>query len=158
MELILSAVVLSGLSAGWFLYKRRRSDADRDTESFPIRVNGGGRFEHNAIGVSRYRSTLRMIFGRDRNSEEPKLVQALLVVENKNKDRPNVRVEIDGRAVGYLPGDVATEYRVGFLDAGYSADTSALCNVRIVAHKNHADGDLDFSVRLDLPRKYSGRH
>ena len=153
MEMIVSALVITGVSAGWLLYKRHKHDAHLLTDQPSLRLNGGCTYQYTVVGVSRYQSTLKSIYGKDEDEHESRKAEATLIVEDRNgKDRTTVRVEIEGRTVGYLPNDIAAEYRLRLLDAGYT-DTRGVCRARIVAHRSHSGNGFEYTVRLDLPPK-----
>jgi hypothetical protein len=153
MEMILSALVITGVSAGWLLYKRHKHDAHLLTNQPSLRLNGGCTYQYSVVGVSRYQSTLKSIYGKDEDDHESRKAEATLIVEDKNgKDKTAVRVEIEDRTVGYLPNDVAAEYRLRLVEAGYM-DTRGVCRARIAAHRSHNGSGFEYSVRLDLPPK-----
>ncbi|MGQ0526207.1 MAG: hypothetical protein ACT4P8_21400 [Betaproteobacteria bacterium] len=152
MEAVLTTCLVLGVSAGWYFYRRRKQDIRLLTDGPSLRLNGGGTYQYQVIGVSRYQSALARIHGQDVNQEKD--VAAVLVQEKgqkKHKDAVIVRIEIDGVVVGFLPGDVATEYRRRLVDAGYP-DAVAACKARITAQRSAGSGaEFYYSVRLDLP-------
>lgn len=153
MEAVLTTCLVLGVSAGWYFYRRRKQDIRLLTDGPSLRLNGGGTYQYQVIGVSRYQYALARIYGGQAVTQE-KDVPAVLVQEKgqkKHKDAVIVRVDIDGGVVGFLPGDVAAEYRRRLVDAGYP-DAAAACKARITAQRSAASGaEFYYSVRLDLP-------
>ena len=156
MDIVLVAILLVAGSAAWLFYKKNHRAASIPNPNQPtLRLQGGGKFEFAILGVSRYRSALEKIC--DANAREPKTVEALLVPEDANpRDKSAVRVEVQGRTVGYLPAEVAEAYRRRLLESGYPGARS-LCKARIIArmHSSLGGPTADYSVRLDLPQKRS---
>lgn len=153
MEAVLTTCFVLGVSAGWYFYRRRKHDIRLHTDAPSLRLNGGGTYQYQVIGVSRYQSALARIYG-DLDINQEKDAQAILVQEKgqkKHKDAVVVRIEIDGGVVGFLPGDVAAEYRRRLIDAGYP-DAAAACKAKITARRSAGSGaEFYYCVRLDLP-------
>ena len=150
MEAVLAICLVIGVSAGWLLYKRRNRDTRLLTDNRTLRLNGGSTFQYPVIGASRYQPALKRIAGTGRDAEQGVNAQATLIQEAvTNKDPVMVRVEIDGAVVGFLPRDVAQEYRLRLIDAGYP-DATAACRARVTAQRSSAS-EVSYSVRLDLP-------
>src|ERR1700704_6140704 len=64
------------------------------------------------VGESHYQDTLQMLYRKNGGSGHDIKVSAALVPEDDNAVDPNaVRVEIESRGVGYLPREMALEYR-----------------------------------------------
>ena len=157
MDIVIVGVLLVAGSAAWLFYKKNHRAASISNPNQPtLRLQGGGKFEFAVLGVARYRNSLEKICDADRR--EPKTVEALLVPEDANpRDKSAVRVEVEGRTVGYLPAEVAEAYRRRLLESGYPGAHS-LCKARIIArmHSSMGGRTADYSVRLDLPQKRSG--
>jgi hypothetical protein len=153
VEAVLTTCLVLGVSAGWYFYRRRKQGIRLLTDGPSLRLNGGGTYQYQVIGASRYQYALARIYGGQDVTQE-KDVQAVLVQEKgqkKHKDAVMVRVDIDGGVVGFLPGDVAAEYRRRLVDAGYP-DATAACKARITAQRSTgSSAEFYFSVRLDLP-------
>ena len=156
MDIVILGVLLVVGSAAWLFYKKNHRTASIPNPNQPtLRLQGGGKFEFAVLGVSRYRSALEKIC--DADAREPKTVDALLVPEDANaKDKSAVRVEVEGRTVGYLPPEIAEAYRRRLVESGYPGARS-LCKARIIArmHSSMGGRTADYSVRLDLPQKRS---
>jgi hypothetical protein len=75
-------------------------------------LTGPGEFLLEVAGESKYQAELEAICGRRTEEGEDKYVKARLVLENDNPYDPNaVRVDIEGRTVGYLSREYARQYR-----------------------------------------------
>jgi hypothetical protein len=71
-------------------------------------LEGDGSFEIEVVGESRYFDKLRAIAGSCEKHEVEVVKTAYLVPEPRNQNDPNaIRVDIDEKAVGYLPRTVA---------------------------------------------------
>jgi hypothetical protein len=151
MQIFVLTLVVAGVLLGWFLYKKRQREFPLSADP-TIRFNGNGKYEFAVVGVSRYRPALEKIYGNDHREDEGKQVEAVLILEENNpQDKNAVRVDIQGQTVGYLPGDLAREYRRR-LDEGAYLKVRGVCKARITSRMYRSLG-ADFNVRLDLPAK-----
>ena len=144
--LVSLAVILSGV-LGWKIYERRTKQAG--VPHGIVRFQGGGTFEFPVLGASRYRPVLEKIYGNGVQDETGRIVEALLVLEKADK---SVRVEVRGHTVGYLPPDLATEYRRRLVEAGH-LNAKVACRARVTTRLGTLDCN-DFAIRLDLPPKH----
>ena len=152
MELSIAVLTLlaAGLLVGWLHYKKRQPEAGPPVDS-TIRFRGSGRYDHNLVGVSRYLGNLAKVYG-DRQSDEGKVVDAVLILDNGNaKDSNAVRVEVQGHTVGYLPPDLARAYRRR-LEEGAYLNARGICRAKITSRMYRSIG-ADYVIRLDLPDK-----
>jgi hypothetical protein len=125
----------------------------------PIRVNdpvgaidGPGNFEIEVVGESHYQPAPKSICGRRTRDGAQKYVQATLLLEDQNAhDSQAVRIDVEGKTVGYLPRDTARSYRKRIREAGHP---------RLVGHRRAVirgvwdRGPADrgyFGIWLDLP-------
>lgn len=156
VEAVLTTCLAIGVAAGWYIHRRRKQDIRLLTEGPTLRLNGASTYQYQVIGVSRYQSALKRIHKTHADADQGRTVQAILVQEKghkKHKGQIAVRVEVDGAVVGFLPGDLAAEYRVRLIDAGYPEATVA-CKARITAQRSAGlDDEFYYSARLDLPPK-----
>ena len=113
---------------------------------------GPGTYSIEVVGESHHQSTLEAICGGRTEEGHWMEVTATLVHEDANPHDSNaVRVEIDGRKVGYLSSANARQYRKKLKEAGYPGITAA-CSAVIVGGWDRGDGDRGhFGVKLDLP-------
>lgn len=108
-------------------------------------LNGPGNFDLEIVGESHYQDSLKRItHGRSDVRHE---CTAELYLEPNNKYDPNaVRVDIDGKIVGYLSRDMATEMRRSLATAGLNkAGQRVTINAVIVG-----GGDKFYGVWLDM--------
>jgi hypothetical protein len=113
---------------------------------------GPGTFSVEVVGESRYLRAFELICGPRNADGEDCIVQATLVHEDDNPyDHNAVRVEIQGRSVGYLPRDTARSYRERLSQAGHAGIT-AECAANIRGGWDRGEGDRGYyGVWLDLP-------
>jgi hypothetical protein len=88
---------------GWFTRKPRKA---------PQQLRPGRGWTTEVHGESHYQPAISRSYKRHGGLGSDLKVSATLVPEPTNQHDPNaVRVEIDGRTVGYLPRAKASEYR-----------------------------------------------
>ena len=125
----------------------------RSSEAKPIaKLPGPGTFSTDIVGESNYQSALEAICrGRTDESQE-KIVEAVLVHEDNNPyDDKAIRVDIQGKTVGYLSRENARQYRERLEEADYKG-TTATCSAKIVGGWDRGPEDKGhFGVKLDLP-------
>lgn len=149
------ALLCAGALLAWFLYTKRQRQAPLPADQ-SIRLQGSGGYEFAVLGVSRYRSALEKIYGNDDLEPDGKQVEAVLVLEDtKPHDNKAVRVDVQGQTIGYLPGDLAREYRRRLDASGYLGKVRGICKAKISSRLSHSIGGADFAVRLDLPPKHA---
>jgi hypothetical protein len=153
MDIFIVALLLVVGIAAWLFYKKTNRLAPTSTQP-TLRLQGGGKYEFAVMGVARYRPAFEKICGNDQR--DPKIVEALLVLEDtESHDKKAVRVEVQGRTVGYLPTDIAEAYRKRLLESGYPGARS-ICNAKIIVRMHSSiGGNADYALRLDLPQKRS---
>lgn len=125
----------------------------RRSEDKPIaHLPGPETFSIDIVGESNYQSALESICGRRTDESQEKIVEAVLVHEDDNPyDDKAIRVDIQGKTVGYLSRENARQYRKQSKEAGYSAIT-ARCSAKIVGGWDRGGEDKGhFGVKLDLP-------
>jgi len=99
----------------------------------------------NVAGESHYQEALRAVAG---DGEVRQRTEAHLIPEPENEYDPNaVRVEIDGRKVGYLPRDLAPAWGPRLAELAGRRRVGA-CEATIVGP---ADGTLGVFLRLPPP-------
>lgn len=118
----------------------------------PLHIDHEGLFEVDVVGESNYQEALAAIAGGVTREGADHATIATLVREPNNRYDPNaVRVDIDGRTVGYLSRDDAESYCAQLAAFGNPllvVTTDAL----ILGGWNRGGGDTGmFGVRLDLP-------
>ena len=155
MDIFVAALLLAAGSAAWLFYRKRNRVAPISNQP-PLRLQGRGAYEFAVLGVSHYRPALEKLC--DARQPDPRTVDALLVLEDTNpRDKSAVRVEIEGRTVGYLAPELAQAYRRRLVESGYPG-ARGICKARLVVRMHSSmGGHADYSVRLDLPQKRSGK-
>ncbi len=124
----------------------------RRTGDFDVSLPGPGTFAIEAVGESHYQDALERICGGRTEDGASEIVEALLILEDENPyDDKAVRVDIEGRTVGYLSRDSARQYRRRLTEGGLGGAT-AKCMAKIVGGWDRGENDKGhFGVRLDLP-------
>lgn len=109
------------------------------------------------VGESHYQDELQSVCGPPNEESSDLEVVATIALEDTNPyDRDAVRVDVEGRTVGYLSRPDARAYR----EALKSASTSEVleCRGRIRGGWNRGEKDRGFfGIYLDLAL-YGGRH
>lgn len=97
------------------------------------------------VGESQYQDALASAYRRHGGDGHDLKVTAALVPEGGNAQDPQaVRVEIDGKPVGYLPREVAPDYRASM------GDVVGTCSAKIVGGFERDDGSQAFfGVKLN---------
>lgn len=115
-------------------------------------VEGHGRFAIDVVGESNYQDNLEAICGPKTRHGVDKNFHARLIPEDDNPyDNLAVRVEIDGKTVGYLGKAVAREYRLKLSEAGIPGrEIACQANVR-GGWKREGGDEGHYGVWLDLP-------
>ena len=98
------------------------------------------------VGEASYQSVLQTLYRKKGGTEHDTKVEAVLVPENDNAyDHNAVRIEIESCRVGYLPRELALEYRDALGDNGGE------CSAKIVGGFKMEDGSSAyFGVKLNL--------
>jgi hypothetical protein len=98
------------------------------------------------VGESHHQDALEMIYRKNGGSGHDIKVSAALVPEDDNAFDPNaVRIEIESRGVGYLPREMALQYRAAL------GESSGQCSAKIVGGFERDDGSSAyFGVKLNL--------
>lgn len=97
------------------------------------------------VGESQYQDAIATSYKRHGGEEHDLKVTAAIVPEDGNPyDRKAVRVEIDGRTVGYLSRQMAPDYRARM------GTQSGTCSAKIVGGFERDDGTRAFfGVKLN---------
>lgn len=134
----------------YLLFRRRDQKPVAGTEIGQL--NGPGSYLFDIVGESKYQGALEQICGGRTEDGAEKYVRACLNLEDANPfDDQAVRVDIDGRTVGYLSRTSARHYRKRLTELGHLRIVCE-CDAIIVGGWDRGDGDKGhFGVRLDLP-------
>jgi hypothetical protein len=107
------------------------------------------RFSMKVVGESNYQANLEAICGKRTEMGENRVVTAMLILEDSNPHDPNaVRVDIQGKTVGYLSRAAAKKYRKRF-----PGQNGAQCAANIRGgwkRKGTGDDTGFYGVWLDL--------
>lgn len=113
-----------------------------------------GDFSYEIVGESHYQHVLESICGGRTEDGADMLVEAKLVLEDSNQyDNQAVRVDIEGKTVGYLSKSNARQYRKYLHQAGHGK-VIGRCAAEIVGGWDRGGDDRgSFGVKLDLSVK-----
>ncbi|MFZ2736649.1 MAG: HIRAN domain-containing protein [Burkholderiaceae bacterium] len=107
--------------------------------------NLGWQGEIDVVGESFYQGNLEALCGgKTKDGVEKQFVADLIPEDDNEHDKNAVRVDINGRTVGYLPREIAKKYRKSY------ADNAARCGATIVGGWKRRGGKSGhFGVRLN---------
>jgi hypothetical protein len=110
-----------------------------------VQLRPGRGWVVEVVGESNYQDALARSYHRHGGNGHDLKVTATLTPEDSNPhDRNAVRVVIDGKTVGYLPRDIAPDYRASM------GTTPATCSAKIVGGFEMDDGSrAHFGVKLN---------
>ena len=117
-----------------------------------ITIKGNGLYQLEVVGESYYQDALKEICGPRTEEGVEKEVLATMVWEDDNpKDDLAVRIDIDGKTVGYLSKPFARLFRQTVADAGYGR-VPTQCKAIITGGWDRGKrGKGNYGVRLDFP-------
>ena len=117
----------------------------------PVELDGPGEYLSKIVGESHYQAALESICGGKTPEGHELEVKALLVHDDNNPhDSQAIKVEIQGKTVGYLDRQQARDYRKKLAMAGFKGRT-ARCDAIIVGGWDRGNGDTGhFGVKLDI--------
>jgi len=121
-------------------------------EKETVYIEGDGGFDLEVVGESNYQKHLKKLCGGYSKEGSKTEVIAKLIFENNNPhDNQAIRVDIEGKTVGYLSREDARIYRKRIRKAGYD-EITILCNGKIFGGKKLGLlRKTNFGVWLDLP-------
>ena len=117
-----------------------------------VTIKGNGKYQLEVFGESHYQDPLEEICGPRTDEGVEKDAIATMIWEDDNpKDSLAVRIDIDGKTVGYLSRPFARLIRQTLAEAGY-AGVPAHCNAIIRGGWDRGRrGKGQYGVRLDFP-------
>lgn len=123
-----------------------------NSEKESVFIEGDNGFDLEVVGESDYQAHLKSICGGNLKQGSLKRAIAELRYENKNpRDSEAIRVDVNGKTVGYLPIEEARLYRKKIEETGYDEITVS-CNAIIFGEKKEGFfGSAAIGVWLDLP-------
>jgi len=124
-----------------------------------LSVDGPGDYRMDVVGESHYQKELRAICGPRSEDGENRFLAAALIHDDGNPyDDQAVRIEIEGRTVGYLPRNQAARYRQNMARQGHAGET-LYCGANIRGGWRRSDGQTGhYGVWLDLPADLFREH
>lgn len=115
-------------------------------------IAGPGDFDISVVGHRRRQDAFLKICGQHRTGGYDVSVRAHLVLDEQNEfDSKAVSVRVDGGLVGYLPMDIALDFRRAVIDGDLGEYTSFEC-AGIIRGGTSPDND-EFRILLDLPQE-----
>jgi hypothetical protein len=117
-----------------------------------IYIPGPKNYSENIVGEAKYQNNLDYICGGKSYNGHEKYITAYLIQEDDNPyDDQAIRIEINGRIVGYLSRKEAGMYRNHLNKMGYSDSIIACDSVIVGGWKRNQKDEGHFGVKLDLP-------
>lgn len=115
---------------------------------------GNGQYAIPIVGESFYQENLEAICGPRKARGEKRIVEARLIFDDDNPhDKNAIRVEIEGKHVGYLSREMAVQYRQQVKKLNYTGATG-VCSAQIRGgwRRTTADGVDEgfYGVWLDM--------
>lgn len=126
-------------------------------EPLAIRVDHDSSFEVPVVGESHYQKALEAVAG-PRTMYRKVITEARLVCEDDNphsKTGATVRVDIEGRRVGYIKSGDNVYYR-RWLEAQGHPKVTVVCPAKIAGGGKDGDRLRYYGVWLDLPPQAMG--
>ena len=116
-----------------------------------IKLTGPGTYQTEVVGESHYQAALEEICGGKSEDGKHVKTEASLVLEKNNRyDRNAIRVDIQGKTVGYLQLEIAAVLRKQLRKDGLREDTLAV-DALIQGGFELQDGSFaSFGVKIDL--------
>ena len=122
----------------------------QSSETTNVRLPGDSSFRVAVVGESHYQEALEAICGGRTEDGVDRIIPARLIAEDTNPyDRQAVRIEVDGRHVGYLARADARSYRDYMLKHGIGA-SAGWCPARIRGGWQREGDSGHFGVQLDF--------
>jgi len=143
---LLGAIISGVIKLIVSLFKRRTKDNFQN-----IQLSGTGNYGYDIVGESNYQNALESICGGRTDESAEKEVEATLILDDDNAyDDQAVRVDINGKTVGYLSRQNARKYR-GYLQRKGHGKVVGICQALIVGGWGRDNGDSGhFGVKLNL--------
>ena len=147
MDLIVGLLVVCLVI--WLVWRRRGRAGQPGTVAGSL--GGPGHFAVDVVGESYYQDNIEAICGPRTETGERRTVTAILVPEPDNpKDPHAIRVDVDGRQVGYLSRDNAQRYRAELRRQGITP-VALSCAAQIRGGWQRGNRRGHYGVVLDLP-------
>lgn len=151
MGITLVLVILLIAAIAYWMYRggtRSQNLAPEVQRSIP----GPGKYAFDIVGESNYQNSLEAICGGKKEKSAKHRTEAELHLEDSNPyDNMAVRVEIEGKTVGYFSRNAARSYRDQLKMLGQD---HSVCKCKAMIVGGWRKSKLDqgsFGVKLDLP-------
>lgn len=157
-------LILGGIV--WLIWRMLRKGKPAPTQSTPppnkpsthrptaapaLAWPGLGTFECEVAGESHYQDWLRQLAGSHGVDSANKHVTAHLIPEDNNPhDSDAVRVEVDGRPVGYLPRGDATTFRERLDDKRLGLAVTTCAALIVGGYVDRSGERKSYGVQLDI--------
>ena len=124
------------------------------TKEIPI-ITGPGDFDIQVVGQRRRQAELVRICGPHCSAGYDLIVRAQLSLNEQNEfDSKAVSVRVDGGLVGYLPMDIALDFRRAVIAGELEGYTTFECGAAIRGGRDRGnEGTDEFRISLDLPQE-----
>jgi hypothetical protein len=134
------------------LFSSKNSEPQTPKEPDIAVLRGDGKFALEVVGESYYQDALESICGpRTGKSVNEKRTAMLILEDNNPKDKNAVRVEIQGKQVGYLSRKVSVLYRQQ-IKAGGMPKAIGECQAVIKGGWDRGENNKGtYGVWLDIP-------
>lgn len=141
----------AGIWALWYVFSGRPEEsktADMESES-GMKLP---RQQLKVVGVSHYQDAIRSVVGPPRPGGYDRLINARLVCDVGNKfDSNAVRVELDGRHVGFVPKDAASKISATVASIEQSLGQSPEVKARVIGGWSSRNGSLGlYGINLGI--------
>ncbi|MBU1361473.1 MAG: HIRAN domain-containing protein [Gammaproteobacteria bacterium] len=139
----------------FFIYRAftRKRSASANVGNVEPRIRGDGTYSFEVVGESNYQKAFHKLFGEPGEGGGAVRVEADLVLENDNKHDSNaVRVDIRGLTVGYLPRQMAKNFRKAIKRDKHTKWSTFKAGAEVRGGWDRGGGDRgNYGVWLDLP-------
>ena len=116
----------------------------------PLLLHGTGQFALTVSGTAHHIAIIEKISkSRPPNQAFPVLLASLIIGERKSFKNDEVRVEILGETVGYIPAHFVTQYTEWLKRWNY-IDKAIRCHATVECFFSEAGTSARYAVRLDI--------
>lgn len=121
--------------------------------SIPV-ITGPGDFDIQVVGQRHRQADFKQIYHAHNTNVGALNVRAQLgLSEENNFDSKAISVRVDGRLLGFLPMDVALDFRRAVVDGDLADYTVFECAAEIrIARGGNSTADDEFQIAVDLPQ------
>lgn len=122
-----------------------------DVQNIALFLHGRAEYTIDVVGVSRYQpELLRAIGGIIEARQNYPCIASLVLSSGKPYEKNSVIIEIQGKAIGYFPNHLATQYRE-WLQKWQFSGAQVGCNALVTGGAHSNDGQMAAAtVKLDV--------